>query len=625
VTSARALRRAGWLAGLLPLAGILAAVALWSAPGTAARILAGSEGIVSRTSSANGEPWLRVSVRGRDLIAEGEAPDIAGRAIVLAELGVLDGPRRIVSEIGLVETAAPFEWAATRTGAASVAIEGHRPVELGRRALEVEVTGAIGTGTQLRDTARAARGAPPDFPAAAAYLAARLPGLVPGGRAVLTDTVLSITGEAVDLSAYDALRNALARPPEGYRVGKVEILPPRIADYRLVLARGAKGVTLTGYVPTEAIRQAALATAATLTEGGGVEDRLQTARGLTDKVDPQALVAFMGRLAGLLQTGEVTYSAGALSVSGDAMDPQAIPEAQGLLRDGRPAGTSAGSVTLTARPLSPYRVSLRRTPEAVTVSGHLPDEETRRRVLAALRQRLYREPVIDRARLAEGAPAGLAAALEAGAGLLTTLATGEVAVTDRSLVLTGETLYPEAASRTPERLAATLPNGWQGHATVAAREPEERRDGESCRQGVAAATATADLSFSVGSTSLTPAFYPALDALAGLGKVCPDLRVTVSGPADPPGAKPPPPPAEEAKAPAKPAPKKAAKANERKPEAKKGEEKPAEAKPEEETLGLARQRAQALVDYLLQAGMRPTQVTAGPDRGAGPASVALAP
>ncbi len=83
---------------------------------------------------------------------------------------------------------------------------------------------------------------------------------------------------------------------------------------------------------------------------------------------------------------------------------------------------------------------------------------------------------------------------------------------------------------------------------VSAKEADTRRDGESCRQGVAAATATADWRFAVGSTALTPAFYPGLDALAALAKTCPDLRVAVSGPADPPGAKPP--PTEEPKKPA---------------------------------------------------------------------------
>lgn len=621
-TSARALRRAGWLAGLLPLAGLWAGLAVWAAPGIAARITAEGEGIAA-TTYTSGEPWLRIAARGRDLVAQGEAPDEAGRAIVLARLAALDGPRRIVSEIGLVETVAPFQWAATWTGGAGVTLEGSRPVEIGRKALEVEVTGAIGAGTPLRDSARAARGAPPDFSAAATFLAARLPSLAPGAKAVLTDTVLSIAGEAVDLAAYDALRTALSRPPDGFSLGKVDILPPRIADYRLSLTFTGAGATLTGFVPSEATRQMALAMARTLTEGGPVEDRLQAARGLPGSVDPRALIDFMGKLAGLIQAGEVAYAGGAVSVKGDAIDPQAIPEAQALMKEARPSGVAAGTVTLAAKPLSPYRVSLRRTPEALTVSGHLPDEETRRRVLAALRQRVFREKVIDRTRLAEGAPAGLANALDGAAGMLSTLATGEAALTDRSVSLTGESLYPEAADRAPDRVAALLPPGWTGEVAVSAKEPDMRRDGESCRQGVAAATATADWRFAVGSTALTPAFYPGLDALAALAKTCPDLRVAVSGPADPPGAKPP--PSED--------PKKPAKAAEKKPteklgkaKAEKASEPTQEAKPpEEEASGLARQRAQALVEYLLQAGMRPGQVSTGPDRGAGPATVALAP
>ncbi len=626
-TSARALRRAGWLAGLLPLAGLWAGIVWWAAPGIAVQIHGEGETIAATTFTATGEPWLRIAARGRDLVAQGEAPDEAGRAIVLARLGALGGPRRIVSEIGLVEVAAPFQWAATWTGGAGVTLEGSRPVEIGRKALEVEVTGAIGAGTPLRDSARAARGAPPDFSAAATFLAARLPSLVPGAKAVLTDTVLSLSGEAVDLAAYDALRAALARPPDGFSLGRVDIQPPRITDYRLAIARTGAGATLTGYVPTEADRQTALALARTLTEGGPVEDRLQTARGLPSAVDPRGLIDFLAKLAGLIQAGEVSFAGGAVSVKGDAIDPQAIPDAQALLREGRPAGVAAGTVTLIAKPLSPYRVSLRRTPEALTVSGHLPDEETRRRVLAALRQRVFREPVIDRTRLAEGAPTGLASALDGASTMLSTLATGEAVITDRSLSLTGESLYPEAADRAPNRVSTLLPPGWTGEVAVSSKEPETRRDGESCRQGAAAATATADWRFAVGSTALTPAFYPGLDALAALAKTCPDLRVAVSGPADPPGAKPSvtkpsvTKPVEKTAAEKKPAEKKLPMAKVEKAPEPAPEAKP----PEEENVGLARQRAQALVEYLLQAGMRPTQVAAGPDRGAGPATVALAP
>ncbi len=99
--------------------------------------------------------------------------------------------------------------------------------------------------------------------------------------------------------------------------------------------------------------------------------------------------------------------------------------------------------------------------------------------------------------------------------------------------------------------------------------------------------------------------------------------MAVSGPADPPGAKPP--PSDDPKPPEKKTAAKA-KAEKGKPDKEKATEPVAEAKPpEDETSGLARQRALALVEYLLQAGMRPGQIAAGPDKGAGPATVALAP
>ncbi|MGT2488744.1 hypothetical protein ACU4GA_28280 [Methylobacterium oryzae CBMB20] len=169
---------------------------------------------------------------------------------------------------------------------------------------------------------------------------------------------------------------------------------------------------------------------------------------------------------------------------------------------------------------------------------------------------------------------------------------------------------------------------------------------------------------------LTPAFYPTLDALAALAKTCPSLRVAVSGPADPakppatpaagpaPGrARPPPsrpgsptppsrrsPPSRrrprsrprQARGAAPHAARNAAKdrgkaetgkagAAKKEPAASgKAAKKTAEA-PDEPPPDLPRLRAQAVVEYLLQAGARPDQVTAGPDGPAGPVVFALLP
>jgi OOP family OmpA-OmpF porin len=677
---AQGLRRAGWLAGLPALALIWASATLYAAPQIAETVEAAGAHVAAGTATATGEPWLRLEARGRDLAAEGEAPDVGERETVLARLAALEGPRRIVSEVGLVETATPFQWAAIRTGTARVALEGSRPAEIGRRALEARITGALAPGTHLDDTARAARGAPPDFASAAAFLAARLSGLAKGGRAALSDTVLSLSGEALDVPAYEALRASLANPPVGFSIGRIEIVPPAVAQFRFSVEKSARGIVLDGFAPSAADREAALRAAAEAVPGGTVQDRLLTARGLDPAIDPKALIGFAFRLAELIQTGTVTFADDSVSVTGDAIDAQAIPDAAALMREARPAGVKPGPVALAARPLSPYRVAIRRTPEAVTLTGHLPDDATRERVLAALRPRLFREPVVDRTRLADGAPPDLGTALAAAAPLVVNLAIGEVVVSDRALTLTGESLYREAAARVPDRLAEMLPAGWTGQAAISARQPAEARDLAACRAEAAATLAGASLRFPAGSATLGPAFYPVLDSLAALAKACPALRIAVSAPADP--AKPKPAPGEGA-APAetpptpmvapvpheaptatgsapKAAPQPAAKTDPRtppapepravakKPEAPKNAEaskaadgraaaakaappqKNAKTAPPKEAaddppLDLPRLRAQAVIEYLLQAGMRPDQVSAGPDAPPGPVTVALLP
>lgn len=672
---AQGLRSAGWLAGLPALALIWASATLYAAPQIAETLEAAGARVAAGTATATGEPWLRLEARGRDLAAEGEAPDVGERETVLARLAALEGPRRIVSEVGLVETATPFQWAAIRTGTARVALEGSRPVEIGRRALEARITGALAPGTYLDDTARAARGAPPDFASAAAFLAARLSGLAKGGRAAVSDTVLNLSGEALDVPAYEALRAALANPPAGFSIGRIEIVPPAVAQFRFAVEKSARGIVLDGFAPSAADRETALRAAAEAVPGSTVQDRLLTARGLDPAIDPKALIGFAFKLAELIQAGTVTFAEDTIAVTGDAIDAQAIPDAAALMREARPAGVKAGRVALAARPLSPYRVAIRRTPEAVTLTGHLPDDATRERVLAALRPRLFREPVVDRTRLADGAPPDLGTALAAAAPLVVNLAIGEVTVSDRALTLTGESLYREAAARLPDRLAEALPPGWTGQAAVSARQPAETRDPAACRAEAAATLDRASLRFPAGSATLAPAFYPVLDALAALAKACPTLRIAVSAPADPakpkpapgegaapaetpptamaapheapaatgsapkpnpkpdpqessakPAAKLPPAPEPHAAAkkaePAKPA---AAKpAGTKTPPTQKAEKKPKEAA-DDPPLDLPRLRAQAVIEYLLQAGMRPDQVSAGPDAPAGPIAFALLP
>ncbi|MCZ2982514.1 hypothetical protein NYY70_20270, partial [Acinetobacter baumannii] len=73
---AQGLRSAGWLAGLPALALIWASATLYAAPQIAETLEAAGARVAAGTATATGEPWLRLEARGRDLAAEGEAPDV---------------------------------------------------------------------------------------------------------------------------------------------------------------------------------------------------------------------------------------------------------------------------------------------------------------------------------------------------------------------------------------------------------------------------------------------------------------------------------------------------------------------------------------------------------------------
>lgn len=621
--------RAGWLAGLPILLLIAAAAVYLGLSRVTARLERQASEIAAATGDGQPEPWLRVSVTGRDLTASGEAPEAAQREAVVGRLAAIEGIRRLTDRTGVIEEVSPFVWSVERPAAGRVEVNGSRPAEVGAFELAQRLKPALPRDATLSDHARAARGAPRDFPDAAAFAVERLQDLTTGAVATLNDTVISIRGEAASLAAYDALRTALATPPQGYTLGTVEITPPVVPDFRFGVTRRPDGsLELDGHVASESAREEIRSAAAEAAEGAAIDDRLRDARGLPQGVDGPALARFVFKLAGLLHEGHVNFEGAAISVEGNALDSGAVNEAETLMRDARPAGIAAGRVALTARAIVPYVLRIRRGADSVTVSGHLPDQASRETLLARLNPRFFRESIHDRTRLADGAPAGLAAALAAAVDPLSTLASGELTITGTSLRLTGTSLYPQSAARVGRTLPQALPAGWSATVTIASDEaPAATADAGACGQRLAERTAGHPLRFAPGSTALAPEFYPVLDAVAALARSCPGERIEVVGHLDPAGAKPAAqadPVAEEAvketaPKPAKPDMKKDAKSGKASKgkaetkEAAKPESKPEKTEVERTEAGadLARARALAVVDYLQKAGV-PLERAAAP-------------
>ncbi|TNC07443.1 flagellar motor protein MotB [Methylobacterium terricola] len=611
-----AIRSIGWLAGLPLLAGAWVAATSFAEPRLEAALEAPAEAVAAGTGRDGAEPWLRVEARGRDLVASGEAPADAALAGARAALSGLPGHRRITDRLGLVAEVSPFTWAALRRSADHLDLIGHRPAETGRAALADSLGAGLPAGISLRDAARAARGAPAAFSEAARFLVGVVLHLKPGATAAMSGPVLSVRGEAASVEAYAGLKADLARPPAGFTIGEVAVEPALAAPFTWSASRSPDGIRLDGYTVSEGDRAAILAAARLLADGAPVIDTMRTARGLPAGIDARALTDRAFAALALLRDGTVSLDGATLSLRGAAIDAQAVREAEAVA-DALPAGVSRGTVALTASPVSPYIVTVRRGPEAFTLTGHLPDAEARSALRAALRPYLYGERVIDRTRLAEGAPPALVEGLAAGIGALGQLAAGEVTVRDQNLRIAGEGLYPESARRVAAEAARIAPAGWRTEVAVGDRGAAPLRDPASCRDTFATLANESTLRFDPGSADLKPAFYPVLDEVAGLARACPQARIEVAGHDDPPGSAPPPAPKEP------PAPKDVSKdANKGKAAPKPGKpaakppttpssEKPAEAASMPDP-GLPQRRAAAIVDYLVKAGIPAGRIAAAP-------------
>jgi hypothetical protein len=182
---------------------------------------------------------------------------------------------------------------------------------------------------------------------------------------------------------------------------------------------------------------------------------------------------------------------------------------------------------MRAVPASPFVFRIRRTPGEVILSGYLPDGETREAVLGVAKELFLMERVVDRARLADGAPRGFKAAALAGVGAVAQTVGGEAVLSGASMVLSGEVLYPQSAERIRRDAPAAAPRGWTVKTEVIV-PGEGRLDKAACRRKVAEVLAREPVRFAEG-VSLERRSFGVLDDLAEALRACSDAAIEVVG------------------------------------------------------------------------------------------------
>jgi OOP family OmpA-OmpF porin len=538
VWSARRAGRQVTITGSVPSDGVRAAILA-----TARRAVPQAE-IVDRMSLARGAPASfalatafalgRLPALSEGLVTLTDATfSVSGTATDSAAYGAFrtslakDVPPSI--EIGPVDVlaarASRFVWS-VNVDRGTVTVAGNVPNEVVRETLAGAIK-AILPGLTLVDSVTVASGEPPGFAEAASFAVAALQRLQRGGI-TLDGLSIDVAGEAKSVQDYEALLTSLTSGlPEGVKVASAQVTPATVSPYVWQGDVADGKITLTGYAPSLEWRTELTAFARSSMPGLPIDDRVRVAKG-EPRMDWVGAVKFATAQLGLLGRGTVAISATGYSISGEAKDPKSYLAILDQTAKTLPAGLVLKAASVQPPRVNPFRFVADRRDGKVIVSGFVGREEDRQAILAAARRVAGSGEVVDNLAFASGAPTGFVPAASAAVRSLARLAGGRADMIDQAVALSG-TAYQEAAVQDVDlALRDALPAGFTLTTTnLVAAEPGQPLPAGACREQLQIVLKAGRIEFDANNPVVTTDSLGILDRAAGTILRCPEAEIEV--------------------------------------------------------------------------------------------------
>lgn len=384
----------------------------------------------------------------------------------------------------------------------------------------------------------------------------------------LRETILDKT--RVDVAGRDLTVSADAFSVEGRRssIAIAEAVPgvrlvndqTRIIDEAKPFAwsaeRNVSRLTLSGNVSLPAVR--ARLNEAVRGVSGGVEvaDQMAFARGVPQRFEAAALLLI--EQLGRLRDGKVTLTDTSVRLSGIARDLGGREAIAAALRN-LPEGYTVAENAVSAPPYI-FQVNKDPVAQTVTLNGYVPDNAVHAALIDATKRKFLNEKIIDNLKASVGAPSGFANAVTVALGALSRLSTGSLTISDREVKLSGDAFYDVAADEIRGGLGGELPQGWRATPEVSTRPPSSAVDATVCQQLFAELLAVGRIRFLSGQANIDVDSHGLMDRLVEIALRCPTANLEIGGHTDTDGD-------------------------------------------EDANMKLSERRAQAVLDYLLRAGL----------------------
>lgn len=460
-----------WLWGLLPLAILAWLTVVEEHP----RIEADLTARTQQALKVAGVDWANLEFSGRDGMLAGRTFNDAqpDKAIQIAHS--IWGVRTLATDIKLVDRIENYFWHA-EAGDSGIRLAGYVPDETKRNTV-IELVRARFPDRPIDDRMKIGLGGPDPDPwlATIGFGLDRL-GQVKSGNVEVHDLALTVAGEAVSHAAYRSAKSALSGDlPPGATLIADKITPPVAAPFKWGMQKTATQIVLNGYVPDQSTREQLFDKAKTTFPKLAIIDRMEVAAGARDGWYVAA-VAVLSSLQSISEA-DVQASDGDITLKGRTPDEATAARVAAALQSALPATFKARtdlSYPPPAPPIvSPFTTNIETRPGFISLSGYVPSDAARTAMMAQIKKLMPDAKTVDKLALGSGAAEGWQACLSAGLDALAKLGNGTLALSDRSMQLTGRTQDEALAEALPAQVRAAANRACDSKVEIALDVPPE--------------------------------------------------------------------------------------------------------------------------------------------------------
>lgn len=268
-----------------------------------------------------------------------------------------------------------------------------------------------------------------------------------------------ISGTARTAEDDKAARAIVAQLP-GVRslAARTDVLP-LAKPYSWRAKRYEGKIKLTGHVPSEQHRKSVLSQVQAMFPNHAMTDTMIIAAGEPDLDVWNAGVSFGLHQLAKLKSGNVSLTDTALSLTGTAATPDQYEALKAALSQ-LPKGISLKASSIKPPVVRPYTFSAAEIAGQLVLSGFVPDETMRQKVVAEVQAKFPEFTVVNNLKIAAGAPKSFAAGVIAGIDSLKELDKGKLEMNGKKITISGQAAHQPAAQQTVAQLKTALQNGF---------------------------------------------------------------------------------------------------------------------------------------------------------------------